>query len=90
MGKKVEVYTIIAHHVKAIHVKGKELRVKKSKWDDQRKYTFPKHSITLLRWNTGTRIMEVSKGNGTKLDTRKLAWGANTRTAVKSEIAKSL
>jgi len=76
VGDEVEVYTISGPSVKAVNVDGKEqVGVKESKWDGTKgKYKFEKHSITMLRWHTKQKITEVSKGDGTRLDTRKLAW----------------
>ncbi|KAF8856469.1 glycoside hydrolase [Acephala macrosclerotiorum] len=74
-GKEVEVYTVTGPDVKAVNAEGKEeVGVKGSKWDGQGKFKFPKHSMTLLRWDTGKKITEVTKGDGKRLDTRKLAW----------------
>jgi alpha-L-arabinofuranosidase len=30
--------------------------------------------MTMLRWQSGQKVVEVSKGDGQRLDTRKLAW----------------
>ena len=73
--KEVEVFTVTGKDVKAVNVEGKEeVGVKESKWDGQGKYRFLKHSMTLLRWGTGKKITEVVKGEGLRLDTRKMAW----------------
>jgi alpha-N-arabinofuranosidase len=75
VGKEVEVFTVTGKDVKAVNVEGKEeVGVKESKWDGQGKYRFLKHSMTLLRWGTGKKITEVVKGEGLRLDTRKMAW----------------
>lgn len=75
VGKEVEVHTVTGKDAKAVNVEGKEeVGVKESKWDGQGKYNFDKHSMTLLRWETGKKITEVVKGDGVRLDTRKLAW----------------
>jgi len=75
VGKEVEVYTVTGPDVKAVNAEGKEqVGVKESKWDGQGKFKFPKHSMTMLRWSTGKKITEVTKGDGKRLDTRKLAW----------------
>jgi alpha-N-arabinofuranosidase len=74
-GKEVEVYTVSGPGIKAVNAEGKEeVSVKESKWDGQGKFKFSKHSLTMLRWATGKKVTEVSKGEGTKMDTRKLAW----------------
>lgn len=73
--KQVDVYTITGSDVTATNAEGKEqVSVKESKWDGQGKFKFPKHSMTMLRWETGKKIVEVTKGDGQRLDTRKLAW----------------
>jgi alpha-N-arabinofuranosidase len=77
VGKEVEVYTMSGKDVKAVNVEGKEaVGVEESQWDGKGKYKFAKHSMTLLRWATGKKIAEVAKGDGVRLDTRKLAWSA--------------
>jgi alpha-N-arabinofuranosidase len=77
VGKEVEVYTVTGKDVKAVNAEGKEeVGVKESKWDGQGKYKFVKHSMTLLRWETGKTVTELVKGDGVRLDTRKLAWSA--------------
>ncbi|KAE9375554.1 glycoside hydrolase family 51 protein [Stipitochalara longipes BDJ] len=75
VGQDVEIHTVTGKDVKAVNVEGKEeVAVTESKWDGQGKYKFAKHSMTLLRWGTGTKITEVVKRDGIRLDTRKLAW----------------
>jgi alpha-N-arabinofuranosidase len=74
-GNDVEVFEVNGATIKAVNAEGKEeVSVKNSKWDGSGKYTFPKHSMTMLRWSTGKKITEVKKGDGLRLDTRKLAW----------------
>ncbi|TVY55830.1 putative alpha-L-arabinofuranosidase C [Lachnellula cervina] len=75
-GKDVQTFTVSGPGVKAVNVQGKdEVGVTESKWDGEGKYRFAKHSITLLRWQTGEKVKEVVKGEGERLDTRKMAWG---------------
>jgi len=75
VGKEVEVYTVTGSDVKAVNAEGKEeVSVKEGKWDGEGKFKFPKHSMTMLRWKTGKKITEVTKGDGKRLDTRKMAW----------------
>jgi alpha-N-arabinofuranosidase len=77
VGQEVAVYTVIGRNVKAVNVEGKEeVYVQESKWDGNGKFRFSKHSMSMLRWNTGKRVNEISKGDDTRLDTRKLAWTA--------------
>lgn len=74
-GKEVEVYTITGPNVKAVNTEeNEEVGVKERKWDGNGKFTFPKHSMSMLRWQTGKKILEVTKGDGIRLDTRKMAW----------------
>lgn len=74
-GKSVDVFTITGKDVTVVNTGGKdEVSVKESKWDGQGKYKFGKHSMTMLRWDTGKKVTEVKKGDGVRLDTRKLAW----------------
>jgi alpha-N-arabinofuranosidase len=45
------VYTIDGSDVEVVNVAGKEeVGIRESKWDGKGHYTFPKHSITMLRW----------------------------------------
>jgi alpha-N-arabinofuranosidase len=75
VGKEVDVYTVTGKDVKVVNVEGKEgVSLKESKWDGQGMYKFAKHSMTMLRWKTGKKIVEVMKGKGKRLDTRKMAW----------------
>jgi len=75
VGKSVEVFTVSGPSVNAVTKEGKEeVGVKESKWDGEGKFKFLKHSMTMLRWDTGNKVVEVSKGDGVRLDTRKMAW----------------
>jgi alpha-N-arabinofuranosidase len=49
---EVEVFTVTGDGVAATNMKGnaEEVGVKESTWDGQGNYTFPKLSITLMRW----------------------------------------
>jgi alpha-N-arabinofuranosidase len=74
-GKEVDVYTVTGPNVKSVNSEGKEeVGVKESKWDGQGKFKFSKHSLTMLRWATGQKVTQVSKAEGERFDTRKLAW----------------
>jgi alpha-N-arabinofuranosidase len=75
-GDTITVYTVSGPNVKAVNAKGKEeVSVKESKLEQlEGKFKFPKHSLTMLRWQTGKKVREVSKGDGIRLDTRALAW----------------
>jgi alpha-N-arabinofuranosidase len=78
VGKDVDAYTVTGDNVKVTNVNGKEeVGIKESKWDGEGKYNFSKHSITMLRWQTGKKIADTSKAAGTALDTRKMAWTGN-------------
>ncbi|KAF2141365.1 glycoside hydrolase family 51 protein [Aplosporella prunicola CBS 121167] len=47
----VKVYTVEGPGVDAVNVEGKEeVGVRESEWDGRGKFTFPKASVTLLRW----------------------------------------
>lgn len=85
VGKDVEVYFVGGGSINATNLKGnEEVKLKESKWDGKGKYTFPKHSLTMLRWATGNKVAEVTRAAGVQLDTRKLAWavteGAKSET----------
>ncbi|RDW82068.1 putative alpha-N-arabinofuranosidase-1 [Coleophoma cylindrospora] len=78
VGKDVTVYTITGKDAKAVNTADKEdVSLEESKWDGEGKYKFPKLSITMLRWATGVKVVDVSKGDGLRLDTRKMAWNAD-------------
>ncbi|KAF5875068.1 putative glycoside hydrolase family 51 protein [Botrytis fragariae] len=75
---EVEVFTITGDNVKVTNTAEKEeVGIKESKWDGKGKYTFGKHSLTMLRWATGEKVVEVKRGEGERLDTRKLAWAGD-------------
>lgn len=49
------VFTVTAGDVMATNMKGKqEVGITESDWDGKGTYVFPKHSLTLLRWRSGT------------------------------------
>lgn len=75
VGNEVAVYLVTGPSVKSVNTATKEeVGVKETKWDGQGKFKFSKHSMTMLRWKTGKKVAEVSKGDGLRLDTRKMAW----------------
>lgn len=48
---EVEVHTVSGANVKVVNTEAKqEVGIKESKWDGKGNFTFPKHSLTLLRW----------------------------------------
>ncbi|MCJ1313465.1 hypothetical protein MMC25_007143 [Agyrium rufum] len=50
-GGEVQVYTVTGEGVNATNMNGKEeVGVQESTWDGKGKFTFPKHSLTMLRW----------------------------------------
>lgn len=47
----IQVFTVTGEHVMVSNLEGKEeVCVQESSWDGAGLYTFPKHSLTLLRW----------------------------------------
>lgn len=47
----VNVYTVAGPDVKSVNTEGSEMvSLEESKWDGKGKYTFPKHSLVMLRW----------------------------------------
>jgi alpha-N-arabinofuranosidase len=47
----VEVHTVSGSGVKVVNTDGKqEVGIEESKWDGKGSFTFPKHSLTILRW----------------------------------------
>lgn len=77
MKGSVDVFTVTGADVSVVNTGGKdEVGVEESQWDGDGKFKFGQHSMTMLRWDTGKKITEVKKGDGKRLDTRKLAWEA--------------
>ena len=77
IGKEATVYKVTGQSVKAVNAEGKEeVSVQESTWDGHGKFKFSKHSMSMLRWNTGKKIKEVANEDGTRLDTRELVWTA--------------
>jgi len=74
---EVEVYTVTGSGVEVVNTMGEEeVGIEESQWDGKGKFLFKKHSLTLLRWETGEKIVEVGNYDVVRLDTRKLAWTA--------------
>jgi alpha-N-arabinofuranosidase len=49
----VQVFTVTGTNLKVNNMEGREeVGVKESTWDARGTYTFPKHSMTLLRWQS--------------------------------------
>ncbi|RFU31887.1 hypothetical protein B7463_g4494, partial [Scytalidium lignicola] len=72
---EVIVYTITGPNVKAVNVKGKQdVGIQEGKWDGKGQYKFPKHSLTMLRWDTGEKVRDASKKYTGRMDVRKMAW----------------
>ncbi|KAI9834881.1 MAG: hypothetical protein M1819_002789 [Sarea resinae] len=47
----VEVYTVTGKDVKVVNIQGREeVKLEESVWDGTGKYTFPRQSLTVLRW----------------------------------------
>lgn len=50
-GKGAEVFTITGSHVGVVNTNGKqEVGITETRWDGKGLFTFPKHSLTVLRW----------------------------------------
>jgi alpha-L-arabinofuranosidase len=55
VGSDVEVFEVTGADVKAVNTKEKEgVGLKESKWEGKGLFCFRKHSITMLRWHTGS------------------------------------
>ncbi|KAJ8120007.1 hypothetical protein O1611_g10477 [Lasiodiplodia mahajangana] len=53
VGRDVSVYTVTAPQVTVTNTEGKEeVSIAESTWDGDGAYTFPKHSFTMLRWQS--------------------------------------
>jgi alpha-N-arabinofuranosidase len=48
----VTVYTVTGDHPMVANTNGneEEVVIKETKWDSKGEFTFPKHSVTMLRW----------------------------------------
>lgn len=47
----VQIFTMTGSNIRVNNMEGKEeVGIKESTWDAKGPYTFPKHSMTLLRW----------------------------------------
>jgi alpha-N-arabinofuranosidase len=50
-GKEVEVHTVSGSDIKVTNTEEKqEVGIEETKWDGNGSFTFPKHSLTILRW----------------------------------------
>lgn len=66
VGKEVTTYIITGKHLKVINEEGKEeVGVKEGKWDGKGRFTFVKSSLTMLRWETGIKVKQVTSGKKT-------------------------
>jgi alpha-L-arabinofuranosidase len=53
---QVEVHEVSGNDAKATNMNGsEEVGIRESKWDGSGKFKFPKHSLTMLRWDTGSK-----------------------------------
>jgi alpha-N-arabinofuranosidase len=70
------VFMVTGASIGAVNVEGnEEVSVQESTWSGgPGKFRFLRHSMTMLRSQTGQKVSDLSKGEGTRLDTRKLAW----------------
>ncbi|CAG8984156.1 hypothetical protein HYALB_00008157 [Hymenoscyphus albidus] len=70
---EVKVFTVTGRDITVSNMKGKEeVGVVESTWDGKGKFTFGKHSITLLTWESGVKVEVVEKGKGVRSDARTL------------------
>ncbi|KAF2424415.1 family 51 glycoside hydrolase [Tothia fuscella] len=54
-GNSIEVYTVTGKGVNAVNTEDKEeVGIVESTWDGKDLFEFPKHSLTLLRWKSGS------------------------------------
>ena len=73
VGSDVKVFTVTGSSTKVVNTFEKEeVGIKESTWDGKGKYVFGKHSLTMLRWETGKKVKAVGKGKGEKADMRKM------------------
>lgn len=58
---RVTAFTVTGSSIKSTNTEEREeVGMKESTWDGKGEYTFPRHSMTLLRWGTGRRVVDVS------------------------------
>jgi alpha-N-arabinofuranosidase len=70
IGKEVQVYKVTGSDINVVNTVGKEeVGVEESKWDGKGKFKFSKHSMAMLRWETGKKVSEVKKGDGKRSST---------------------
>lgn len=50
---EIEVHTVTGDNVNVVNTEAGEVGITESKWDGKGKYTFGKHSMTMLRWKSG-------------------------------------
>jgi alpha-N-arabinofuranosidase len=75
VGKDVTVYTVTGSSADVVNTAAKqEVELVESKWDGAGQYNFPKHSITMLRWNSGQRVNALPERSGERLNTRNFGW----------------
>jgi len=57
VGSEVRVYTVTGRDVTVVNTEEKEeVAIQEGTWDGEGRYTFGKHSLTMLRWQTGERV----------------------------------
>ena len=54
----VETRTVTGENVDVVNTEEEEVRIAEGTWDEKGKYTFKKHSFTLLRWKSGEKILD--------------------------------
>jgi alpha-N-arabinofuranosidase len=76
-GSDIKVFTVTGSNIKVVNTEGKEeVGIKESTWDGKGKYKFGKHSLTMLRWETGEKVT-LFKKEGEAVDMRKMVSTAN-------------
>ncbi|OBT56153.1 hypothetical protein VE04_03883 [Pseudogymnoascus sp. 24MN13] len=54
----VETHTVTGENVNVVNTEEEEVRIAEGTWDGKGKYTFKKHSFTLLRWKSDEKIAD--------------------------------
>lgn len=73
VGSAVEIFEVTGENVKAVNSREKEgVGLNERKWEGKGLFGFKKHSMAMLRWNTGKRVSDESIGQSSRADTRKL------------------
>lgn len=70
---EVTVFEVTGNDIKAVNTKDSEgVGCKERKWNGEGKFKFGKHSVTMLRWNTGEKVKNLPVRQDKQVDVREL------------------